>query len=183
MFKKVLILILIICTLICCQKKVEKIKNRERSLPSKEMRKLGKAFFDFDKVEHYFISIEENEAMDLTVKNTPTQKEKALSDILANFNMNFTDNLVEYHFTKTVLDNSKLDAINNIFSTNKCETTNAYSCIPVFRDIFIFKKNEKVVGKAKICFGCRLYYIEGSKENTADFGQCGDFEKLEKLLK
>ena len=182
MFKKVLLFILIICSLICC-KKVEKINNIEKSSSLKEIRKHGKAFFDFDQVEHYFIDIEEGEAMDLAVKNTPSEEEKALSDILVNFNMNFTDNLEDYNFKKTVLDNSKLDVINNIFSVNKCETAHAYSCVPVFRDIFIFKKNKKIVGKAKVCFDCRLYHIEGTKENTLDFGQCGDFEKLKKLLK
>ncbi len=55
-------------------------------------------------------------------------------------------------------------------------------CLPVFRDILIFKKRHKVIGIVKICFGCEKAVIVGSQANTIGFGQDGDFQKLKKLL-
>ena len=57
------------------------------------------------------------------------------------------------------------------------------ACIPVFRDILIFKKNNKSIGIAKICFECEKSHIVGTNKNIENFGQCGDFSKLMNILK
>ena len=167
-----------------CSEKTETTKNNDESLSEvTEPRQPGKAFFDFDKVEYYFNDISEQDAENLSVKDKPSKKETILSKLLGEDNMKYTDELEKYDFEKTIMSNYKLDSISKIFSENPCKTGYVEACIPVYRDIFIFKKNEKIVGKAKVCFGCRLYSIEGTKLNTENFGQCGDFEKLEKLIK
>ena len=59
----------------------------------------------------------------------------------------------------------------------------ATACIHVYRDILIFKKEGKVIGTAKICFDCMSKQIKGTTANTENFGQDGDYEKLEKILR
>ena len=39
------------------------------------------------------------------------------------------------------------------------------------------------MGTAKICFSCNANQIKGTNANTENFGQEGDFEKLEKILR
>ncbi|UOK41634.1 MULTISPECIES: hypothetical protein [Flavobacterium] len=166
-----------------CSKKIETSRSNEDSLTEvEEPRRPGKAFFDFDKVEHYSNDISESDAENLSIKDKPSKKESILSQLLTEDDMEYTDELEKYNFKKSVINSSKLDSINKIFSENPCKTVYVTACIPVYRDIFIFKKNEKIVGKAKVCFGCRSYSIEGTKLNTENFGQCGDFERLGKLI-
>ena len=176
--------ITLIILFFACTKKTETPKNNEDSLSEvEEPRRPGKAFFDFDKVEHFSNDISEYDAENLSMKDNPSRKELILSQLLTEDDMEYTDELEKYNFKKNVINSSKLDSINKIFSENPCETSYVAACIPVYRDIFIFKKNDKIVGKAKVCFGCRLYSIEGTKLNTENFGQCGDFERLGKLIK
>lgn len=95
--------------------------------------------------------------------------------------MDFIDNLVQYGFSKTSIDTSSYPTLRQIFSENKCQD-DVYACAPLYRNVLIFKLNNKITGKAKICFDCNKYYIEGSSIETDSFGQCGDFAKLYELL-
>ncbi len=187
MIKKSIILIISIFSFFACNKKTENVKgvetNKKKISNKNEVQKTSKSFFDFDKVEHYFKNIPEDDASDLLLNENPTKEEKKLIDILGDSNMNYTDSLEHFSFKKTIIKNSKLNSINAIFSEKPCDSGYAAACIPIYRDIFIFKKNEKIVGKAKVCFDCHLFYIEGTKQNLDNFGQCGDFEKLIKLIR
>ena len=163
-----------------CAKKIESSKNNSEL----EIRNSGKAFFSFDKVEYYSNDISKNDAERLNINDKTSLDTVNLAHILRQDDMKFTDELEKYNFKKKIIINrSKLDSLNIIFSENDCETGyGAAACIPVYRDIFIFKKGEKIIGKAKICFGCGQYSIEGTKLNMDNFGQCGDFQRLEKLI-
>lgn len=55
-------------------------------------------------------------------------------------------------------------------------------CIPIYRDILIFKKNNSVVGISKVCFDCNMNYTLGSKTDVEIYNNSNDYEKLEKLL-
>ena len=54
--------------------------------------------------------------------------------------------------------------------------------VAFYRDILVFKKENKTVGVAKVCFGCSQSIITGTKLNTQEFGQSGDYGRLKKLL-
>lgn len=56
------------------------------------------------------------------------------------------------------------------------------ACIPVFRDILIFRKNKKNSGMMKICFGCHQYRILGTNAKTENFGTDNDYSQLWKIL-
>ena len=105
------------------------------------------------------------------------------SDYPKNVDENFEKSLINNGFKKTILNKSKYEEINNIFSEQNCLINSASACIPIYRDILIFKKNKKTIGVAKICFDCQMFYIIGTQKNVQDFGANGNFEKLEPLLK
>lgn len=180
---KQIICFLLITSFFACNKKTENEKIRKSIKVNIKENKTEKPFFDFDKVEHYFRNISENDALDIILKENPSKEEKVLIDILENGNMNYTDKLEKYNFKKTLIQDSKFNSIKEIFSEKKCDSGFAAACTPIYRDIFIFKKSNKIIGKAKVCFGCRLFYIEGTKQKVENFGQCGDFEKLIKLVR
>jgi hypothetical protein len=102
---------------------------------------------------------------------------KSISDLT------FIDKLFAVGFKKKSLDKSKFDSIDKIFVEKTTAENLATSCMYVYRDILIFKKESKIVGTAKVCFGCMAHQITGTTANTENFGQEGDYERLEKLLR
>ena len=150
-----------------------------------------KPFFEFDEVEHYQVNSKNTVWQLLMVKQADwTQQGKEFHKIL-----------MEYDHPKTVSDTAflkslrtiypKIDKINinqfarlsEIFSEQKSLPNEPNACDPFFRDILVFRKENKVVGVAKICFECSQKYIVGTDANTENFGANGEFEKLEKLIK
>jgi uncharacterized protein YktA (UPF0223 family) len=144
-------------------------------------------FFDFDEVEHYRKEITDNEIFKLYEESEKTGNRIVFLDIVENdypenIVENFGDVLRKNGFNKTVLSKSAHKQINNLFSENMCFYNTMPACIPIYRDIIIFKKKHKTVGIAKICFDCELSYIIGTDKKVKNFGQCGDYEKLRKML-
>ncbi|MDN5479000.1 MAG: hypothetical protein L0G39_18910 [Chryseobacterium sp.] len=100
-------------------------------------------------------------------------------------NINDTDfikSLEKIGFKKTVIISHKFKKINEIFVEKTVSENIEYACAPVYRDILIFKKKEKIIGMAKMCFDCHQKQITGTKANTENFGQDGDYEKLQQIL-
>jgi hypothetical protein len=146
-------------------------------------------FFDFDEIEYYHKNIIDNDIFaeydkikfinydNTYLKIGQYEYPKDLN------NSKFSVDLLKFGYTKKVIEKSKLSEINKIFSKKTCTELTANGCIPIYRDIFIFKKNGIKVGIAKICFECRIDYIIGSKQNWDYFGECGDYEKLQQIIK
>ena len=68
------------------------------------------------------------------------------------------------------------------FQKKKCKEIVSAACEPVFRDIFIFKKNKKEIGIAKICFECELYSLSKGDFISDCFGMNNELEKLKSIL-
>jgi hypothetical protein len=85
-------------------------------------------------------------------------------------------------FIKTEISSNKFDQFNDIFCERQHKENNTSICAPVYRDILLFKKGNKIIGIAKLCFTCHQFIIIGTSLSTEEFGQSGDFEKLYKLL-
>lgn len=145
-------------------------------------------YFQFDKIEHYYLDIEENNIWDIEKKKNKTNKEKKQLELLIEYiPEKLSDTLVlkdidKLDFVKKGIPTNKFKQINEIFCQRNHDETIALACIAVYRDILIFKKNNKIVGTAKICFDCDQNIITGTKVNTDEFGQSGDYSKLYKLL-
>lgn len=148
----------------------------------------NKNFFEFDEIEHYSKDISDNDLMaiyDLEEKiGKPTQiREIVEYDFPETVDVNFDEILIKNGYKKTLLNKEIHSEINDIFSENICLSKTAFACIPVYRDIFLFKNEGKIIGIAKICFECEKSYIIGTKKDVIDFGQCGGFEELSNLIK
>jgi hypothetical protein len=181
-------IILITLLLISCNNQKQEIKKKEESQITKA-NNLKKAFFEFDKVEHFHIEINHISAIDILRKENQTRKEKELSDILVGYypksinESKFEKILLKLKFKKNEIDSSKLNQFRKIFMEKEPIDYSSAPSIPTYNDIFIFKMNGKTTGIAEICFESRLYRILGTEKETLYFGQYGDFEKLEKLIK
>lgn len=147
----------------------------------------SKSYFEFDSIEHYYRDLSNDEIMAIYNSQDKSEKRLLILDIIENrypeeIDNSFGEILIKNKYKKSNISQDKLEPINDIFSENICLVGTASACIPVYRDILIFKKNNKVVGIAKICFDCEISHIIGTAKNTEDFGQCGDYANLFKML-
>ena len=149
----------------------------------------GQKFFEFDEIDYYFNDFDENNIMDLSDNVSKSEVDSLkegfiIGDIPQSMSdLSSLDKLSLAGFKKSSIDKAKLPALENIFSVKPVDDGFIMSCINVFRDILVFKKNGKTTGVAKICFGCRGNQIIGTRANTNFFGQAGDFEKLSEILR
>lgn len=148
----------------------------------------GDYYFEFDQVDHYSIEIDEGELFErmddpdltpsqelqqeLIINDTP----KSLSDTL------FIAELENIDFRKTQITGDKIESINEIFKEKSHDESLAMACIAVYRDILIFRNKGKIVGISKICFTCLQHQTLGTKWNTSELGQSGDYAKLKAIL-
>lgn len=156
-----------------------------------------KPYFNFDQVVHYkFVLpddplwiIHDDDLLD-TIKD-PLQKErfktirKYLNDNQILTQLADTTSFVkmeQFGFEKHEISKELFGKLNQIFCDRPHKEYNVKMCIPVFRDLLIFKLNNKTIGYARLCFGCDVDAIVGSTQNTRGFGQSGDFNKLKELL-
>ena len=148
----------------------------------------GQKFFVYDEIDHYFNDFDESDLMTLSDNISKSELDslkegfitggipQKLSDVTS------IDKLEKIGFKKQSIDKSKFADIDEIFSVKPTDNGVIFECISIYRDILIFKKNGKIIGVAKICFGCSDNIIIGTKSNTSFFGQNGDYKKLLKLL-
>ncbi len=146
-------------------------------------------YFQYDKVDHYYLDIDERNVNEKFNRSDLSDKEDKLLFILVKdqpielSDNNTIENLTEQNFIKKTIPDSKFDKLNEIFCERKHNESYSTACILIYRDILVFKKKDKVVGTAKICFDCDQSVIEGTDRNTEEFGQSGDFEKLYRLIR
>jgi len=143
----------------------------------------GKPFFAFDAIDYYKSDIDENTAMNLVNTQSTVLDSIEYNLIIDETSENISDeyfinNLTKAGYKKTEINSADFQQITNLFSEQQEREGLYFACIPIFRDILVFKKNEKVIGAAKICFGCNDYKIIGTNANTENFGQGKDYEIL-----
>lgn len=164
-------------------------ENIADSIPNTVNKENCKPYFEFNEVIHYKIKISEKEIVKLDTNKNRTKDEEDLYFVVSNPNTPksindtlFVENLVRIGYKKKVLEKNKFPLLEKIFCERKHKEVDAWACIANYRDILIFKKNNKTIGMAKICFECSQYRIFGTACNTDEFGQSGDIEKLKSLL-
>lgn len=147
-----------------------------------------KPYFEFDELEHYSITTTLEVERRLSIRDSLSPLELKLNDVLLQpkrAKLADTVNLLNLEaigFKKQSIPASKFNSINQFFCEKNYEELVSTACIPVYRDVLIFKRQNKIIGTAKICFDCGYHVIAGAKVNTDAFGQYGDYEKLQKLL-
>lgn len=148
------------------------------------------SYFTFDELEYYHKDIAENDLLaEYKKSKTANYNDDFLKIVEQEYptkldDQKFAEILSKCNYIKKSVPKSKLKEFNKIFSEKEdCEELTANGCSPIYRDIFIFKNKGKVTGIVKVCFQCRFIYIIGTKKNWDYFGECGDYEKLQSLLK
>ena len=150
--------------------------------------KLGDYYFDFDSLGYYTIEIDEIKLLEAEGNQNLTKMQKMQIDvIIGNMPENINDTLFiaelrKIGFKKEEILKKKYQEIKEIFREKSHKDSWATTCIAVYRDIIIFRRDGKIVGIAKICFDCGKNQILGTNVNTIGFGQSGDYSKLAKIL-
>lgn len=176
--------LLLILTIISCNNST-KVIPKEDIASKKELKK----FYDSDKIDHYYLDISENVFFNLMRIENKTEDEKNLAQILASHypnsisEPNFESNLKKYHFVKHELNGEKKKEVENIFSQKDSLRYEYAGCLPEYRDIFIFKRKDSIIGIAKVCFGCGISQFIGTKVDTEGFGLNTELDKLEKIIR
>ncbi|MFL9833476.1 hypothetical protein [Chryseobacterium terrae] len=185
--KKILLLILFI--LFNCKDSNQNFNNLKPSKkPQPTKIKYGKKFFDYNKLDHYHIDREDDSVLDLYENQNKSTLDKFKYEVITGETPNTINDLKFLKFiekigySKKYIDPSNFEILDKIFVEKPEENMTVASCIPIFRDILIFKKNEKVTGMMKICFSCHQYSIFGTKAETKFFGSDNDYEQLWKIL-
>ncbi|WP_129540122.1 hypothetical protein [Flavobacterium sp. 140616W15] len=147
-------------------------------------------FFDSDKIDHYYLEFSKRGFEHLVGENAQEiEKKKEFSHF---FYGNYPDSipkksfeklLLKYKYKKSILSTKQEKEIQNVFSEKDSLQNSGYACIAEYRDIFIFKKKEKTVGIAKICFKCGRFQITGSKIDSNGFGLWSELDRLKNIIR
>ncbi len=147
-----------------------------------------KPYFPFDKVEYYSIDFHESKLWELEEKENKTNTEIRLLNVLLKDKPDQIPDTVEFNnletlgFKKKEIEKDKFQRLEKIFCERKHEEALYTSCIAVYRDILIFKRQNKTIGFARLCFECGDSIIAGTDKDWSEFGQSGDFQRLGAIL-
>ena len=148
-------------------------------------------FFKFDEVIHYQVNDQDEVWKLLEISESErTESGKNFYKILMEYNYpisvsnsTFLKNLETLYPIKNQIPKNLFAELSQIFSQSNIADNAEYACEPFFRDIFIFKNNNKIIGIAKICLECEKNSFVGANGETQNFGSNGEFEKLKYLIK
>jgi hypothetical protein len=177
MMTRILTTIIFLTTIACNQKTDGKTETND-----------CKPYFTFDSVEYYSIVIREDSVFNLEEKEPSTVDEERLIELLIRDTPDKLSDTTKFSnieilgFKKKEIQKEKFDQLDKIFCERKHEEALYTTCIAVYRDILVFKRDKKTIGFARLCFDCGDSIIAGTDLNTLEFGQSGDFQKLGKVL-
>ncbi|QTV06187.1 hypothetical protein [Faecalibacter bovis] len=149
------------------------------------------SYFEFNKIEYYrldknYIDLNKDSKVinPLDTTNIAVFQFNVINtSIPLDLNNNQLQNkLKEIGFSKLEIPEKYYKDIDKIFSYKEYKESFQAMCLPSYRDILIFKKENEIIGIAKICFQCGQHAISGASGETDWFGGDGDYEKLEKIL-
>lgn len=137
---------------------------------------------NFDEILYFTVSDE------IEKKNENNQKFQDVYSNLDDKNINinkFENQLIDLGFTSKNIPKNK---IKNILETVTNDINLKYhevACVPLYNDIFIFKKNKKPVAALKICFHCGMNESIGkinSNFNTQNPDEISNYSVLYEIL-
>ncbi|KRD11154.1 hypothetical protein ASE21_05415 [Flavobacterium sp. Root901] len=178
------IFILIVIIISSC-----KNSNKAEAADKKVVKKELRPFFDSDKIDHYFVNYTLESIIDFNGKSKKSKKHQEFEDLFMGYfpdsipKKDFEKTLISHNYQKSKLSDKQQKEIEDIFSEKDSLQMNAYACVPEYRDIFIFKKKQKIIGIAKICFKCGRFQIIGSKIDVQYFGLWTELDKLKKIVR
>lgn len=142
---------------------------------------------NYDEITHYNITDEDTFKVD-TIKRF--RDIFGIGDYHKMDINKFEEELVSFGYKKNELNKNKIKQVDSIIS-NKIYygSIDLTACTPLYRDVLILKKNNKIVSILKICFGCKMIanYGDEIKNNFNEKDIESDeyfnnFNKFEKTL-
>lgn len=173
----------------CKEKNIEKNTNSQVIANKVSKIQYGKKFFEYDQIDYYQIETRKEQIRELYENQDKSKIDKyrytvIVQDTPENLkDLGFLKYMKQIGFLKKEINLSDFTQIDKVFIEKTPDEIYAYGCIPVFRDIFVFKKEGKVIGIVKICFACHQYRIIGTDVDTKDFGSENDYKILATILK
>lgn len=147
-----------------------------------------KPYFIFDHVEHYYNDISEDALLEMLNRDHQSNQEERTLKMLTHDELqeikdtSLLNDIEELGFVRQNISALKIQKLIEIFCERNQQDGLFTSCLPVYRDIIVFKEKGKTIGVAKICFSCNQSVIIGSSRNTYSFGQNGEYTLLYELL-
>lgn len=144
-------------------------------------------YFEYDDVDHFSIKIEEDSVWSLKEREVKSVSEKKLLDLLQDDLHDISDtvmlmDLPGMGFEKKKIPREKFSQLDQLFCERSHEEISASTCIPIYRDILLFKNHNRITGFARLCFDCDQSNLIGSNRDTKTFGQAGEFAALSRML-
>ncbi|WP_124020562.1 hypothetical protein [Flavobacterium tructae] len=181
--KRYIFILIVIVFMSCNDSKKSNLEIQK--VVKKELR----PFFDSDRIDHYFVNYTLESIIDFEEKSKKSKKHQEFEDLFMGYfpdsipKRDFEEILISHNYKKSNLTIKQQKEIENVFSQKDSLQMSAYACVPEYRDIFIFKKKEKTIGIAKICFKCGRFQIIGSKIDTQYFGLFEELDKLHNIVR
>lgn len=163
-------------------------QSTNKQVSSTDTKNDCKPYFSFDNVEHYYLDISEEKVWEIEERENKTDQEQKQLDLLIQdipdklSDTTILKDIEKIGFIKTEIPTDKFELLNRIFCERKHKEAYATACIAVYRDILVFKNENKIIGTTKVCFECDQSIITGTTLDTGEFGQSGDYGKLYKIL-
>jgi len=188
---KITFRLLILLLIISCNKKSEEEFPEYRTQEELNERITeGKPFFDFDEVVHYQIDISEEDYYKLKKEDTISRQTQLLEVFLEwespsndKDKADFQEAVNSDRVLKKVVNSKYYDELRTgIFTEKKCDEITVTSCLPLYRDIFVFSKGEKETEIVKICFDCKQVSFSKGIFIYDCFGMNGEFKRLKEII-
>ena len=147
---------------------------------------LGRYFFDFDAVDLYHTDLGEDGVFDST-GHIPPSKQMLADVLIGSWPKDLTDisalrSMERIGYEQVKIPKERLHALAELFREKTIGGGYSKACIAEYRDVLIFRNKGKIIGVAKICFGCLQNMIVGTTANTEFFGEDGDYQRLYEIL-
>jgi hypothetical protein len=149
---------------------------------------LDQPFFQFDQIEYYHTPIAKDSLLAIEMKQDKSKKEQALLQILiGNVPVSIKDtlfikNMEILNFKKYILDPKIYSKISHLFSFREASQPVVAKNNAKYLDVLIFRKNNNIIGMAKVSFEGLKHQMIGERYNDSKFGQSGEYKELENIL-
>lgn len=148
------------------------------------------SYFDFDEVQYFNQDIKKDDlGLLLDNQNSNITDSIRVNLIVSSFPKHSNDlvhleEIEKFGYKKVHINFIQKKLIGLIFSQGLIPQfeKEGSGCLPVYRDIFIFKKNNNIIGIAKVCIECEDTYFFGEKVNTFWFGNNLEYFWLKELV-
>ena len=135
---------------------------------------------DFDTIIHY--SITDEKALQNENNNSFNKLYSGL-EAPKSIEKDFEKKLISYGYVKTIVPKDKISAIFQTISNDINLKYHEVACIPMYRDILLFQKDNKTKAILKVCFECGMNSVSGKFESNFNYKAVNIMSNYEPLYK